>query len=236
MNRHNNHTLAKTMLLATIAVVGFAALALVIFLALDSKNRSLSKESADMRQGAVEPNQAVSPNAHELRLELRMPSENEPKLQGKPAGEVLTPLRLGKDLRASILAYPAPKVWLEFPKPEEQSSQSPAQEGTSSSVVKVQLPQSARRVLEGLWREACASMYDVLTTQNIDTKKNLTTAQSIANNNAAYALQRIIIKAPNGSRKISSEEATGLVRYLGESAEDFVKQAVEARKQKLNAV
>lgn len=223
MRRPNIQPPGKLILIAAVSAAGLIAVALGLghyLIAPRPENDPKFNGRADLLHGGEKPRQVVPPDAARgARLVPQpAPTDAAPKLQGKPAGEVLPLEYPEKDLMAAVLAQPMPEVWLEFHRPHEQSSGPPPGDGMSGDVVKARLPRGARKMLEGLWREACLNSYEALNTQDINTKKNLASAMTIANTKASYALQEVIIKAPDGSRGISTEEATGLVRYLGESA------------------
>jgi hypothetical protein len=151
-----------------------------------------------------------------------------PADQGEAKGSVPNFQPGSNDLRAAILAQPLPQIWLESP---AQGSLGGSKE-KHADAIRIDLSDEARAPLTSVWQ---AYLEYYLKTKFVDEKE----AQNRVDQDVAMvataarteaSLEALSIDAPNGRRRISHDEALGIVSFLGRSANGIVEQAKQYKK------
>ncbi len=164
------------------------------------------------------------------KVDVSVAPPSSPALQGKAVGAV-TPLELkSDDIKADILAHPAPTISLLFTFPPGEFEQS-ASASENQSSVSVQLPAESSKVLLTYWKAYLAFCYETELEHVRDpqTQVDKDRAIGVLCKTTIVELQTLTIDAPDGRRKISQDEAYDIARFIGISASNLVAQAKKDR-------
>lgn len=156
-----------------------------------------------------------------------------PTWQGKAAGEVRPFGPVGEDLKAYLLGYPAPEVWLAFPPSAGQApAQNTASGGDEPTTIRVNLPPEAVARLAAYWRETLAFRYelDVKGAPDRQSHYELLVNMTNANTRAGNELMEMQIDAPDGRRTICPAEAWDIMKFINLAAAAIIEQAKEYKK------
>lgn len=169
------------------------------------------------------PNVSAQQDAKGVGAAVRVVSgpASAPALQGRPEAEVLPFEYRGTDLRAEVLARPAPDVWLSFD----------AQGAPGTPAARVELPAEAKELFKEQWEVALAARYelDLGNTADVQTRVTLMNRIFNAGQKTARGLTRIEITAPDGMRPLTLGEANALSYLIGRHVVSVVEQAKEYR-------
>lgn len=160
------------------------------------------------------------------KVDISVAAPPTPALQGKAIGKV-EPLELkSNDVRADILAHPAPTVSLLFTSPPVEGEQR-ANSPENQSSVSVPLPAEASKVFVPYWKAYLAFCYETELKHVSDPQIQINEDRAIGQlfKTTVVELQGLTIDTPNGRRKISQAEAYDIARFIGISASEVVSQA-----------
>lgn len=161
------------------------------------------------------------------------PGDPAPAWEGKAAGEVQPFDPVGETLKASLLAHPAPEVWLAFPPAAGQAHpQNTASGGDEPTAIRVNLPPEAVARLSAYWRETLLFRYELDIKGAGDGQSHMKMIDRLvyANNHAGGGLAEMQIDAPDGRRAISHGEARDVMTFINHSAQAIIEQAKEYKK------
>jgi hypothetical protein len=167
---------------------------------------------------------AASQEGSKVNISVAAPTP--PALQGKAFGTV-TPLELkSSDIKADILTHPMPSVSLLFTLPLGQYNRG-ADSTENQSTVIVSLPAEANKILLPYWKGYLVFSYKTELERVLDPQTQVNEDRAIGQvfKTTVTELQDLTIDAPNGTRKISQDEAYDIVRFVGLSASGVVAQA-----------
>lgn len=152
-----------------------------------------------------------------------------PANQGEAEGTVPNFHPGGDDLRASVLAQPLPQVWLVTP-----AQVSPADPGAEKDgAVRIDLPDEARTALTPIWKAYLEYYLKTDFDHEKEAQRRLDRDVAMVTTAAktAAGLEELSINAPDGRRRLSHDEALGIVSFLGRSAKGVVEQAKQYKSQ-----
>jgi len=132
-------------------------------------------------------------------------------------------------IRESLVDQEPPDVWFSFPDGDvniDTRSGSPDDYRTD-----VELPEPVKALLHSYWTASLSYYYDNKSEGAQDT--NTLVAESMKYSNLYFSTRRALsnldIAAPEGTRKISGDEAGDLLQYVGARATEAVEQAKSLR-------
>lgn len=147
-----------------------------------------------------------------------------PVWEGNAAGKTQPFVLSNDDLRTAVLTQPFPEIWLEFAesKRQDQSPRTPTDE--KENVIQVLLPADAKEIMESFWDKSLEFDFKEVFDRPKTAQEAIDRDQALVNYIAETAkkLEKIEIATPEGTRKISFEEARRLLFFLRKTSGNLV--------------
>lgn len=150
------------------------------------------------------------------------PPEPAPEAEGKAVGTI-KPFKPARNLESSLLAHPAPDIWLVFPDPQGREPSDSDVTAKGSVAIRVALPAAAKRLLRDHWKATCAYYYTALASKSDQSSRiERRVARIMTNGFVVYKLSQLAIDAPGGRRNMTTNEAGKVVELLDKFADDLL--------------
>lgn len=147
-----------------------------------------------------------------------------PAWEGTASGKPQPFTRNNDDLRMAVLAQPVPEVWLEFAERKREGQSPRTTSDEKESVIQVVLSPEAGEILKSFWKQSLEFNYRDVFDKPKSAQEGYDRDRAWINyfTTTPQKLQKIEIAAPDGTRRISDEEARGLVVYLHKASANLV--------------